>query len=262
MIKEILQISFVMIIIFMVSQVSKAKEVVLKSMPETPENVVSYTYSEGWWDVALTPNSTVAVSEENFTGYTEAGFTLYTQITIDYNLYSSYSYSQCQWNQNMKLLDLSINQLVYQTGSWSSGNSTFAWYDFSPGWGGGSFELTGALEMGICPPEMPQSPMVEPISITVGNVGVSRLRYDYNHTTSTHTYVYRHMPGHEYGNCPTTCGNPPNSPITVTVATLDGTFPGNRIRNKLPWGPIIGCAPVGTTDFYSTDPWCTDISYN
>lgn len=261
MIKEILQISLVMIVIFTVSQISKAKEVVLKSMQETPESIVSYTYAEGWWDIALTPNSTVAISEENFTGYTEAGFTLNTQITIDYNLYSSYSYSQCQWDQNIKLLDLSINQLVNQTGSWSSGNTTFAWYDFSPGWGGGTFSLAGSLEMGICPPEMPQSPIVEPIIITIGNAGITKTIYVFNNITTLGNYLYRHMPGHENGTCPTTCGNPPNSRITHTVISPN-RFPGERIRNHIPWGPIIGCSPIGTTDFNTTYPWCTDESFN
>lgn len=260
MIKQILQIAFVMIIIFMGSQISKAKEVVLESIEETPQDIVAFTYTEGWWDVALTPNSTVAITEENFTGYTDAGFILNTQTTIDYNLYSSYSYSQCQWNQNIKLLDLSINQLMYQTGSWNSGNSAFAWYEFSSNWNGGTFNLSGSLEMGVCPPEMPQMIVPEIIS-EFGNVGVSRVIYVFETITPIGTYIYLHTLEHELNQCPTTCGNPPNSNNSHIVVSPN-QFPGNYIRNHIPWGPIVGCSVIGTTDFNTSHRWCTDIGFN
>jgi len=253
--QKIGQLLFVFIIVFTTSQVILSQD--------SPEDIVSYSYAESWWDVKFNQNTYASVSEPNFTGYANSELILNTQVTTDFNIYSQYSsYGQCQWNQNMKLLDMSINQLVAQTGSWTSGNTTYSWYEFGSNWGGGSYMLSAGLSMGVCPPEMPVVIVPEPIVIDIGYVGASMLRYDFNRINEDGKYIYSHMPGHEFGTCPAYCGNTPTSTQEWTVHSYPpGTFPGNRVRGVIPFGPL-GCSILGAVKHNATSLACYDVSYN
>lgn len=112
-----------MLMIFTASLSAMANQEVNLDQPvmETPAEIAGFTYAEGWWDVTPTPTSYVSIDTPDFTGYSDGNLTLNTQVTTDFNVYSSYSYSQCMWNQGMRLLDMSIEELIAQSGGWSSG---------------------------------------------------------------------------------------------------------------------------------------------
>lgn len=235
---------------------------------EVPPEIVGASFSDGWMDVVTTPLTTSDVSPNGFTMYSNANFLINNRVVTEMNPNSPYSL-YCPVVQIATVLRYHSRELVQRTeGNWGGGGqplySTTASYEIDPNLLIEPFDLMTETHFGCEVPPAPMQPPapIEPEIIDVGNVGASMLRYDFNRISQARRYVYRHMPGHEFGTCPTTCGNPPDSREEYTVYSYENIYPGDRVRAVIPFGPIIGCAFAGIIIHNASELACFDTNNN
>jgi hypothetical protein len=211
--------------------------------PYTPEpvDVIAYTYTDSYWDVTPNSQDTSYLTDENgntLPAYGSATLNFYGSVTSDYNPWAQ---TQCQWNQNMMLLDLSIDQLIAMGSLSGWGSTSFARWDF---WGGTESAIQLNVRVGIdnCGPTMPLLPP-EGVGgiITDGISGTSHSRYlnVVSFIPNPVFYTYRHNTSHQRENCPARCAL--EIPQTLTYVSNQG-YPGHELDLKLAFDKNGVCA--------------------
>lgn len=119
--------------------------------------IIGFTYTDSWWEVVPNPSSTVVLKDENdndLPGYENGTLEFLGSATNDSN---PWSYAQCQWNQNIQLLDLNINQLISMTGFSNYGGTWMgSWGGSGSDFGSIQFQTQAGLDNCTVSPEMPE----------------------------------------------------------------------------------------------------------
>lgn len=205
-----------------------------------PQDVVAFTYTDSWWDATANPNGKGYMEDEDgnqLPAYESGILNFHGVVSSDYNPWAA---SQCQWNQNMQLLDLSINQMMQMTGWSSNGSTSFGQWDFNSGDDFGPIRFQANVSIDSCPPEMPQVILTEPvITIIDGVSGTSNSHYEWasSHTFPLPSFLYQHTSSHAQTSCPAFCA----SSIKPVVAYI-GRYPGPDLNLKLPFNKNGVCA--------------------
>lgn len=220
------------------------------------EDPLSYVYADGWWDEIPAYGGGTAVNEDNSSiTYSEGGYFSYNSQITTYD--NPFIFAQCQWNQNSKLLDLSINQLMYESGEWGSTTGTLnQWWNVDDG---GSFEPQMFLNVsGPCQNNQVAQPVIpeSPETITYGpHVGVSYMTYVWAGGV-TGGILYRHR-AHESSAAKAKCCD-----LTAN-GIIFSEFAGDAAKMMTPWGDYIPDC-IGGLYYPHSNPgiWCYDLSTN
>jgi len=216
-----------------------------------PVDVIAYSYTDSYWDVTPNSQNTGYMTDENnvtLPAYENGTLNFYGSITSDYNPWAQ---TQCQWNQNMMLLDLSIGQLLSMGSLSGWGSTMFASWSFSGGGPEAGIQLNAMVAVDNCGPTMPQMPLGG-IGGTIidGISGTSHSRYIHILPAIPNPvfYEYKHNTSHTREECPARCAMiiPQN---VVFVST--GGYPRHEIDVELPFDKRGICA---TAWIYRDDP--------
>lgn len=199
-----------------------------------PADVIAYTYTDSYWDVVPNGNESSYFTDENnevLPIYEDATLNFYGTVTSDYNPWAQ---TQCQWNQNMMLLDMTIEQLLMMNNFTSLGTTTMGLWNLTSRTES-AFQFSADVGIDSCGPTMPQMPLEGVGGIIVdGLSGMSHSWYVWYATYPVgpvNLYHFRHTRRHSVENCIAMCQNI----IRTNVIFVSPWFPGPNIDIILPF---------------------------
>lgn len=210
-------------------------------IPE-PAEVIAYTYTDSYWDITPNSQSTSYMTDESgntLPAYENGTLNFYGSVTSDYNPWAQ---TQCQWNQNMMLLDLTIGQLLNANSISNLGTTWMGGWSFGSG-GEVAIELSATVGISNCGPTMPQMPPGGVGGTIIDGIsGTSHSRYIYIFSPIPNPvyYKYRHNTSHSRETCPARCAL--KIPENVIFAALGTAYPGHEIDLELPFDKNGICA--------------------
>lgn len=206
-------------------------------MPESgfapePMDVITYTYTDSYWDV--TPNGSESgywtnENDEVLPIYENATLNFYGTVTSDYNPWAQ---TQCQWNQNMMLLDMTMQQLLEMGSLTGWGTTTMGHWNLT-GSSESAFQLNANVGIDSCGPTMPQMPPGGVGGTIIDGIsGTSHSRYLvlFSPIPNPVLYQYRHNTAHTREQCPAQCAMK-----IPQVVVYFGLYPGHELDLKLPF---------------------------